>query len=92
METGLANVKKAGIERLGERRAKAFDSFSQNAANSVTFRHWFPRKVDRIGGQQCEVYKEYFARNDKLKYLPRFVMRQRLNGKINDSIKPRLQN
>ena len=32
-------LKKAGFERLSERRARAFDAFAVNAANSAAFRH-----------------------------------------------------
>ena len=67
-------LKKAGIERLSGRRSKAFDKFAADAANSAAFKHWFPWKVDRLGGRQCGIYKEYFARTDRLKLSPRFVM------------------
>ena len=48
-------LKKAGFEQLGERRVKALDMFAVNAAKSVAFRHWFPRKIDHHGGRQCKV-------------------------------------
>ena len=82
------SYKIAGIDSLSDRRAKGFDLFAHKAASSAAFRHWFPRKVDRLGGRHCEVYKEYFACTDRLRFLPRFVMRLRLNGKTNEPIKP----
>ena len=49
-------LKKAGIEILSERRAKVFDKFAHRAANTVAFKHWFPRKVDHLGSRCCKVY------------------------------------
>ena len=71
----------AGVETLRDRRIRLTDNFANKCLKSDRFRKWFPENDLRRSGRQSEKYKEFFAKNDRLKNSPLFYMRRRLNGK-----------
>ena len=72
----------AGLTTLRQRRIEAVDKFAANCANSDRFAHWFPRHLStRRATRSRAVYKEEYARCDRLKNSPLFYMRRRLNNK-----------
>ena len=73
--------KKASITTLRERRIKLTDKFAQKCVESDRFKGWFPEATGRQSGRRSERYREFFAKNDRLKNSPLFYMRRRLNNK-----------
>ena len=71
----------AGLRTLRERRIELCDSFARKCVASDRFRSWFPLNEARRSGRNSEIYKEFQAKNDRLKNSPLFYMRRRLNGK-----------
>lgn len=71
----------AGLESLGSRRAQAFSRFAIKTANDHRFQsRWFP--LNEGNGHDLrhgKVYKEYFARTERLRNSPIFAMRRLLN-------------
>lgn len=87
-----AMLKKAEIVSLSTRRMEAFDKFAEKAAASPRFRKWFPTYHSRANNNRnTMLYKEYHAKTDRLYYSPLFVMRRRMNGKINEPIRSRVR-
>lgn len=72
---------KANIQTLRNRRIEQCDKFAEKCAASPRFSSWFPLKQGRRSARSAEVYKEEYARCDRLKNSPLFYMRRRLNGK-----------
>ena len=71
----------ANVTTLRERRVFLTDKFAEKCLSSERFRSWFPLAEGRRSGRNTEKYKEFFAKNDRLKNSPLFYMRRRLNGK-----------
>ena len=71
----------SGLKTLRERRIELCDSFARKCVASERFRSWFPLNNARRSGRNSEIYKEFQAKNDRLKNSPLFYMRRRLNGK-----------
>ena len=71
----------ANVTTLRERRIQFTDKFAEKCASSERFKHWFPLADGRRSGRNSDKYKEFFAKNDRLKNSPLFYMRRRLNGK-----------
>ena len=71
----------AGVTSLRDRRIRLTDKFAEKCAASDRFKHWFPVVDGRRSGRSSEKYREFFAKNDRLKNSPLFYMRRRLNGK-----------
>ena len=72
----------AGVNTLRNRRIQHADKFASKAAADPHFSKWFPRKTTRTSGRVgAEVYKEEYARCERLRNSPIYYMRRRLNGK-----------
>ena len=71
----------ANLQTLRERRIELTDNFARKAAASPKFCHWFPKKTGRRSERNPELYREFFAKCDRLKNSPLYYMRRRLNGK-----------
>ena len=72
----------AEVKTLRQRRIDACDKFANACQKSERFSEWFPlRPVGRSGVRRGEVFKEEFARCNRLRDSPLFFMRRRLNGK-----------
>ena len=71
----------SGVETLRERRIAQCDKFANQCVKTVRFSAWFPKWEGRRSGRSSEVYREEYARTDRLKNSPLFYMRRRLNGK-----------
>lgn len=72
---------KAGLQTLRARRINLTDKFAQKCVASDRFKHWFPLKEGRISARSSGLYREDFAKCNRLKNSPVFYMRRRLNGK-----------
>ena len=73
--------KEAGIETLRERRIRLTDNFANKCLTSPRFGEWFPETEGRRSARRGDKFKEFPAKNDRLKNSPLFYMRRRLNGK-----------
>ena len=72
----------ANVKTLRSRRIEHCDNFARKAAADAHFSKWFPKKNARASARNNpEVYREEYARCDRLKNSPIFYMRRRLNGK-----------
>ena len=71
----------AGVITLRERRVELVDKFTAKCIMSERFCGWFPERVAGRASRRGEKYLESFARCERLKNLPLFYMRRRLNGK-----------
>ena len=71
----------AGVETLRQRRISHADKFAAKCIASDRFKHLFPIKSTRTSSRNVEKYVEEYARCDRLKNLPLFFMRRRMNGK-----------
>ena len=71
----------AGVTTLRERRIRLTDKFAEKCLTSDRFKHWFPLSEQGRNTRGGEKYKEFFAKNERLKNSPLFYMRRRLNGK-----------
>ena len=79
--SGRKMRERAEIETLRNRRIRQCDKFAEKCIASPRFSSWFPPKEGRRAGRSTEVYREDFARCDRLKNSPLFYMRRRMNGK-----------
>ena len=72
----------AGLKTLRARQIQICDKFADKCVVSERFSHWFPlnerRRATRGGG---ELYREDFARCDRLYNSTLFYLRRRKNGK-----------
>ena len=81
-------LEKDGLEKLSVRRQMLF---AEKAAASDRFREWLPAYGSRTQQyRSAQIYKEYHARTDRLYFSPLFVMRRRLNGRVNEPIRSRV--
>ena len=72
----------AGLETLRERRITQCDKFAAKCVASDRFSDWFPKCMNRRSARRGgDVYKEEYARCNRLYNSPLFYMRRRLNGK-----------
>ena len=71
----------AEVKTLRSRRIEACDKLAASAAASARFAHWFPRRRGTRTVRGGEKYQEEHARCNRLRDIPIFYMRRRLNGK-----------
>ena len=71
----------ANIKTLRKRRIELCDNFARKCIQSEKFCHWFPLKTGRRSARGKELYREEYARCDRLKNSPLFYLRRRMNGK-----------
>jgi hypothetical protein len=71
---------KSQLELLSERRLSAVDKFTVKCL-ARDFKHWFPLNTSTRVTRKREVYREEYARCDRLRHTPIFFMRRRLNEK-----------
>lgn len=79
--SGRKMRQKSKVQTLRERRVMLTDRFARKCITSRRFRHWFPLEKGRRSGRSGEIYKEFFAKCERLKNSPLYYMRRRLNGK-----------
>ena len=76
--------RRSGIPTLRQRRIELVDFFAKKCALSDRFSMWFPEKKAARATRAAaggDLYKETFARCDRLRHSPVHHMRRRLNGK-----------
>ena len=71
----------ADISTLRSRHIEACDKFAASCLRSPRFSGWFPEARQVRDSRHALVYKEEFARCDRLRNSPLHYMRRRLNGK-----------
>ena len=71
---------RTGQSTLRERRERNFDSFAKKTAMNPRYKDWFP-KVPNTGHntRSNTTYHEEFARTERMRNSPVFLMRRRLN-------------
>ena len=74
-------LEESGLERLCERRLRLVDKFIVKCATSDLFKdRWFPLEHFKHADLRNElIYKEFYARTDRLYNSPLFLYRRRLN-------------
>ena len=74
-------LEESGLERLSERRLRLVDKFIVKCATSDRFKdRWFPRELFKHADLRNELlYREFYARTDRLYNSPLFFYRRRLN-------------
>ena len=75
---------KAGVTTLRQRRIELTDKFAQKCLKNPRFAKWFPLREGLRASRRLadkEIYRETFARCERLRNSPVFYMRRRLNGK-----------
>ena len=78
-ESYRALLAKAGVERLTERREKAVEKFAKKCLAGA-FSKWFPLNQSIRNTRSRNVYKEFYARCDRLRKTPVYYMRRMLNN------------
>ena len=64
----------AGVTTLRERRIQTYNKFAEKCLGNSRFSRWFPlRNAGRTGNQKGEIFKEEYARCDRLKNSPIFL-------------------
>ena len=71
----------ANINTLRARRIEATDKFARKCLANPRFCGWFPKRQGRTSARSTEIYREEYAKCERLKNSPIFYMRRRLNGK-----------
>ena len=74
-------LQESGMERLCDRRSRAFESFAKKSANnSIINSKWFPLNFNALHDtRKRNVYLEETAKTEKLRKSPIFQMRRYLN-------------
>ena len=75
-----ALLKEADLETLEERRKRHFKKFAEKASENDNYRHLFPKNISTVRTSNPKVYREEYARSDRLYNSPLFAMRRILNG------------
>ena len=70
-------LEKSGLQRLDERRRSSILRFAEKA-QAGRYSHWFPKNTARKT-RKTTVYKEEYARTERMKNSPIFFMRRMLN-------------
>ena len=76
---------KAGLETLEVRRLAAVDRFTDKCL-AGRFEDWFPKADRSRNTRRGKIYREDFARCDRLRNSPLFFMRRRLNQRMIESV------
>ena len=74
--------KKAGITTLRARCIELTDKFAEKCTVSARFSPWFPHRDAPRRTRNPEIFREDYARCERLKNSPVYYMRRRLNGKV----------
>ena len=75
-----ALLKLAGLETLKTRRERHFKKFAEKASENENYKHLFPKNNCTVRTRHAKVFKEEFARSDRLYNSPVFAMRRVLNN------------
>ena len=70
----------SGLQTLEERRKRALGRFAVKAAANKQFTNWFPLNDNRFSQRSSNLYKELYAKSDRLYRSPLFEMRRFLNN------------
>ena len=64
---------------MEERRKQAFDNFIIKSSQSERFKQWFPENASDINLRNPKMYREDYARTQRLYNSPIYSMRRELN-------------
>ena len=73
-------LQESGLETLTSRRTRTVRKFAEKTANNPQFSHWFTLNDNRFSQRSSNIYKEYYARSDRLYRSPMYEMRRQLNN------------
>jgi hypothetical protein len=77
-------LEKTGLEKLKDRRESAIIKFAKKCV-AGKFAHWFPLERKNRATRAPLLYKEQYARCDRLKNSPIFYMRRALNNNAREN-------
>ena len=74
-----ALLEEAELETLEARREKQFLKFAKKASENPNYSEYFPKNNCTVNTRRHKLFKEEFARTDRLYYSPVYAMRRALN-------------
>ena len=72
-------LKESGFDRLADTREAAVRKFALKTQKNPVYSHWFPYNPNQTSVRKPTVYREEFARTQRLYNSPLFYMRRLLN-------------
>ena len=75
-----ALLRLSGLETLKSRREVHFQKFAKKTSENVNYKHLFPKNTSSVRTRHSKLFKEEFARTDRLYNSPVFAMRRALNN------------